>query len=112
MLDFPPYNNLPTTPCPDLWECKLNHLPPAIHNSIMYDGKVYIPNTFKNYNIMWDYCYAVKGADIDRDYRRVYKFLLGHWKCINSPYGVCVYDMASNMRDDSCVICGQPDERK
>lgn len=103
---------LPTTPSPDLWECLPKHLPSAITNAFVYNHKVYIPNTFHNYTALWDYCIATRASDLYKNYKRTYGFLLGRWECINSPYGVCVYDMQSNMKDDACVICGQPDERK
>ena len=34
------------------------------------------------------------------------------WDCPTSPIGGCVYDMDSNMRDDECIYCGEPLERK
>lgn len=36
----------------------------------------------------------------------------GHWDCEDSPTGECVYDLTSNMGDDDCLYCHQPNERK
>jgi hypothetical protein len=37
---------------------------------------------------------------------------LGSWDCEHSPTGKCVYDLHSDMGDDECLYCGEPDERK
>ena len=37
---------------------------------------------------------------------------LDNWDCFNSPVKKCVYNWDSNIGDDECVYCGQPDERK
>jgi hypothetical protein len=102
----------PTTLCPDLWECRFRYLPVGIGGAFVYNDRVYIPNTYHNYYAIWQYCLATKEEDLYRNYKRVYNFLLGYHKCASSPYGVCIYDMQSNMKDDACVICGLPDERK
>lgn len=34
------------------------------------------------------------------------------WECEKSPLGFCVYDMNSDYKDDDCIYCHQPDERK
>jgi hypothetical protein len=37
---------------------------------------------------------------------------LGHWPCTGSPIRLCMYDMSTDERDEECLFCGQPDERK
>lgn len=34
------------------------------------------------------------------------------WECDGSPTGYCVYNDVEDPINDSCVFCGQPDERK
>jgi hypothetical protein len=34
------------------------------------------------------------------------------WYCPTSPTHQCVYDSAEDPRHDSCVYCGDPEERK
>lgn len=36
----------------------------------------------------------------------------GDWDCPNSPTGLCGYDPRKDPAFDSCVFCGEPDERK
>lgn len=37
---------------------------------------------------------------------------IGSWGCPTSPIKVCVYDAASHMGNEECLICGEPSERK
>lgn len=37
---------------------------------------------------------------------------IGSWDCEQSPIGKCVYDIVEDEHCDSCVFCGEPDERK
>ena len=34
------------------------------------------------------------------------------WKCSGSPVGMCMYDLVEDRAKDSCLFCGQPEERK
>lgn len=34
------------------------------------------------------------------------------WECEKSPIGVCCFDVCSDTDNDTCVFCGEPDERK
>ena len=35
------------------------------------------------------------------------------WDCDDSPFGYCAYNVRDRgMRYDSCIFCGEPDERK
>jgi len=34
------------------------------------------------------------------------------WDCPYSPVGLCMYHIVHDPRQDSCVFCGQPRERK
>lgn len=36
----------------------------------------------------------------------------GTWDCEKSPTKLCWYDWNSDLRDDECIYCGAPDERK
>jgi hypothetical protein len=38
--------------------------------------------------------------------------VMGYWKCRKSPVGHCVYDIEDDPEQDSCIYCGDPDERK
>ena len=40
------------------------------------------------------------------------KHSIGNWECETSPIGVCVYDSEEDPCWDSCIFCGEPDERK
>lgn len=37
---------------------------------------------------------------------------LGFWECPDSPRGMCYYDDFEDPCHDSCLVCGQPAERK
>jgi len=37
---------------------------------------------------------------------------IGDWDCADSPIGICVYNSDEDPAWDSCLICGEPDERK
>lgn len=37
---------------------------------------------------------------------------LGSWECPKSPHGLCVYVPADDPCRDSCIYCGDPEERK
>lgn len=43
-----------------------------------------------------------------------HRVALGNWDCATSPTGKCAYDMTdlNRHRDDECIFCGAPDERK
>ena len=41
-----------------------------------------------------------------------YFSVVGHWDCPNSFCGLCCYDHYYDPVHDSCVFCGQPEERK
>jgi hypothetical protein len=36
----------------------------------------------------------------------------GHWECVKSPLGRCQYDLEKDPAADSCIHCGDPEERK
>ena len=37
---------------------------------------------------------------------------LAGWECVNSPTGFCIYNITEDPCMDSCIICGDPEERK
>lgn len=37
---------------------------------------------------------------------------IGSWDCVESPTRHCLYDNSKDSMHDSCVICGDPAERK
>ena len=49
-------------------------------------------------------------------YELQYKVDLGRahlWDCDDSPFGLCAYNVSDRgLRYDSCIFCGEPDERK
>lgn len=49
------------------------------------------------------------GRIIERD---PHTLQAGPWACDGSPTGLCVYDMSTDERDDECLFCGGPNERK
>lgn len=36
----------------------------------------------------------------------------GFWECEKSPVGICVYHKIHDRAHDSCIFCGEPEERK
>lgn len=40
--------------------------------------------------------------------------IIGGWNCESyfNPIDSCCYDISSDMGDDECIFCGQPNERK
>ncbi len=34
------------------------------------------------------------------------------WECSKSPVGLCVYHKVNDRMHDSCIFCGEPEERK
>ena len=36
----------------------------------------------------------------------------GDWDCEDSPTGYCIYGFYDDYAHDSCIYCGEPDERK
>ena len=36
----------------------------------------------------------------------------GYWECKDSPTDKCVYGFLYDHANDSCIYCGEPDERK
>lgn len=47
-----------------------------------------------------------------QSYPKNYGTSFGNWDCEKSPVKKCVYDYDSPMRDDDCIYCHNPDERK
>jgi hypothetical protein len=45
------------------------------------------------------------------DYSPFYMHI-GHWACVMSPIGLCVYDTIRDPAKDSCLFCEEPLERK
>lgn len=37
---------------------------------------------------------------------------IGEWDCPKSPIFLCAYNWRSYIKQDSCIYCGEPDERK
>ena len=40
-----------------------------------------------------------------------YGFSLGDWECADSPTGQCIYGKL-DAHDETCLVCGDPEERK
>lgn len=38
--------------------------------------------------------------------------VISDWKCEKSPVDYCVYNQLEDPYHDSCLFCGQPEERK
>ena len=59
---------------------------------------------------------AKKQVALERELEEAYGLQLTrvstNWSCEESPIGVCFYDRAMDQFMDSCIICGDPDERK
>jgi hypothetical protein len=52
---------------------------------------------------------AELGRIIERNARHLQ---VGSWDCGGSPTGLCVYDMSTDEREDACLFCEEPSERK
>jgi len=37
---------------------------------------------------------------------------MGSWECSKSPVGWCILDSDADDNSESCIYCGEPDERK
>jgi hypothetical protein len=37
---------------------------------------------------------------------------IGYWDCPTSPIGVCFYNSHEDPCSDTCLVCGDPEERK
>jgi hypothetical protein len=37
---------------------------------------------------------------------------VSHWDCNESPIGLCLYHNIEDPAHDSCIYCGEPEERK
>jgi len=42
----------------------------------------------------------------------LYQDVSTYWRCEASPCGYCTYDSVNDRAHDTCIFCGEPEERK
>jgi len=64
------------------------------------------------YDKKTDLLLGIIKEDFGTSDKEIYCIQIGDWDCHESPIGVCFYNAQEDPCLDTCLVCGDPDERK